>query len=243
MEIIRPEIFSDFGNVIAAVSTKKSDNQKNKYGFNLSLKVGDDENLVLENRNSFANQIGINFNDVAHLDQIHSNYITIANKGGNCGNFDAIITNKENVFVAVTIADCVPILLFAPDKKICAAIHAGWRGSVSKITTETLKVMKLNFNVDVRKIKAFIGPSASKCCYNVNAETAEKFSSENVEFINQTYYVDLKKSNMNELLDFGVSKNNILISDYCTICNENFQSFRRDKNNSGRMMALIGVKK
>lgn len=241
MKIIIPEIFKNFKNVVAAVSTKTTNDVNSQFGFNISFKVGDDEKIVLQNRKYFANLIGIDFDKIAFADQIHSDKIIEAKNSGNLGEFDSIYTIKENLFVSVTIADCVPILLYCEEQNISAAIHAGWKGSSEKITTKTILKMIEKYKINPEKIYAFIGPSAGKCCYKVNTDVASKFDKCVVESINNDYYVDLKQSNKNEMEKIGVK--NISVSENCTICNLNLHSYRRDKKQSGRMMALIGVKK
>ncbi|MEK7819025.1 MAG: peptidoglycan editing factor PgeF [Bacteroidota bacterium] len=242
MKIIRPEIFRNCKNIIAATSTKIENSNKSEFGFNLSFKVGDDENLVNSNRKKFADAIGINLEQIANLDQIHSNKIIITNQSGNICSGDALISATPNIFISVTTADCVPILLFDETKNIVAAIHAGWKGTELKITSETIKTLISEFSVSPKNLKAYIGASASKCCYNVSEKVAKKFSKEVVEFYNSSFYVDLKKENKMQLLSHGLKESQIEISNDCTICNLDFHSFRRDKEKSGRMISLIGIK-
>jgi polyphenol oxidase len=105
-------------------------------------------------------------------------------------------------------------------------------------------MMSENFNCKPENIYAFIGPSASSCCYEVDLKTSKHFDA---SFLtakdNNKFMLDLKKNNHSLLLDLGIPESNIETSKFCTICNPRFfHSYRRDGNNSGRMLGVIGIK-
>lgn len=88
---------------------------------------------------------------------------------------DALVTNQPGICLMVLSADCVPVLLFEPEKRVVAAVHAGWRGTAANIVVETVRVMQENFGCDPQRVVAAIGPSIGKCCFEVGEEVARVF--------------------------------------------------------------------
>lgn len=88
---------------------------------------------------------------------------------------DAAFTNQPGLLLAVQVADCLPILLAAPERRVVAAVHAGWRGTVANVAAKTAGRMQQEFACDPRKIVAAIGPGIHRCCYEVGREVVEAF--------------------------------------------------------------------
>jgi YfiH family protein len=144
------------------------------------------------------------------------------------------------VALVITIADCVPILLFDPIQKAIGAVHAGWRGTANAIVKRALYMMQEEFKTDPELVLVFIGPSAGVCCYEVSEEVAVNFENKIVPYNTGKIFIDLKKENASQLKQLGVVAGNIEISTHCTICEKHlFHSYRRDGKNAGRMMAVI----
>ena len=241
-----PEIFNRTPEILAAQSKRHGgDSVHPYYSLNLGLSTGDEVVHVLNNRNKFFSGLGIEEKNVATSGQIHGKEILVTDKAGRFSGYDAIITNKKNLFVAVSIADCCPVLIYDRKNQAVAAIHAGWRGTVSKIVSETLTSMKENFGTEAQNIMAYIGTCISEKSFEVGEEVATQFDP---EFISDTansekYYINLKAANLKQLLDFGVDKEEIEISPYCTILNnDEYFSYRKEGKESGRMLAIIGTK-
>jgi hypothetical protein len=196
------------------------------------------------NRKEFLASIGFDPSSVARGEQVHGDNIIMIEHPGNYPATDALVTKRRNLPLAVSVADCVPILLVDTATHAVAAVHAGWRGTAKGIAGKTIQYMIKTVRSDPENIFAFIGPSAGVCCYEVGREVVENFSKE--------YYVDsqedgkyklnLKRANFTQLNEEGVPANNIEVSEACTICGENFHSYRRDGEASGRMLAVIGMK-
>ena len=137
-----PQIFKKFANVVAAQSTRLGGISPIPYcSLNLGFKSGDTLENVLQNRKLLLDVLSIAQDQLAISSQIHSDNILVADCAGNFENYDAIISNKPHLFVAVTIADCTPILIFDAKNKAVGAIHAGWKGTVAQIVTKTLEKM------------------------------------------------------------------------------------------------------
>jgi polyphenol oxidase len=239
MSIIRPEIFLSNSEVLAGMSTKMGVGSNDGFGMNMSYKVGDDPVNVEKNRKRFYSRFGISENNLAVPLQCHSNNVLRIDSPGEYSDCDALITNAKLLALAVTVADCVPILLFDPMTKIIGAVHAGWRGTGEKIVQRTIEKMKAEYHTDPAHIHVFIGPSAGVCCYEVGGEVAVMFIDKTVPY-KKKMFLDLKKENMDQLVQLGVFERNIEVSTSCTICEkELFHSFRRDGKKAGRMMAFI----
>ena len=213
---------------------------------NLGLSTKDDPNDVAHNRHQFFNAIGINEKNIASSGQVHGKAILIAEKAGRYQGYDAIVTNNKNLFVAVSIADCCPILLYDKVHHAVAAIHAGWRGTVTGIVRETLCKMQSAFGTEGADTLAYIGTCIAAKSFEVGADVASQFDNRFISVTNTSgkFLADIKTANLQQLLDFGVPLDSIEISPYCTVLNNNeYFSYRKEGQESGRMLAVIGVKK
>lgn len=241
--LITPHIFSGLP-LAAAQSTRRGGVSKPPFGsLNLGLSVGDDPQHVLQNRALFCEALGISPGQLALSRQVHGSGVLVAREPQQAEGFDAIITGTPGVFAAVFIADCTPVLIFDPVNKACAAIHAGWRGTVDGITTKALGKMQEEFGTRPADCLAFIGACISFDAFEVNADVADHFAETEKRYNAPSgkFYVDLKGANRRQLLEGGLHKHNIEVSPYCTVLNnELFFSHRREKGTTGRMMAVIG---
>ena len=91
---------------------------------------------------------------------------------------DALITNQPGLLLAVQVADCLPILLLDPKRRVAAAVHAGWRGTAKRITEKTVGLMRARFGCRPRDLRAVLGPGIHSCCYEVGHEVVEAFESQ-----------------------------------------------------------------
>ncbi len=239
---IRPDIFHKFPELIAAQSTRENGVSPYPYGLNLSSHVGDSVANVIENRRLFYERIGVpTGSKFVYQNQVHSaNIHLVSGDEDIVKESDALITEAVNVVLAVSIADCTPILVYEPERKLIAAIHAGWRGTEQLITFSTIKNM-IALGAKPEKMYAFIGASASVENYEVGEEVATLFEKVYYEEKpNGKCMLDIKKANRDQLLISGVPLEQIEISPRCTIYDLRLHSYRRDRKESGRMFAVIG---
>ncbi len=202
------------------------------------------ENYRALNRKEFFQSLGFDEMSVARGKQVHGDNIRFVETPGNYPDTDAFVTRNRNLILSVSVADCVPILIADKKSQTVAAVHAGWRGTVKKITAKTIGFMYSELKCDAENIFAFIGPSAGVCCYEVDGEVAKEFSSYEIKKSSgpEKFMIDLKAANFSQLINNGIPEANIGVSKYCTICNTNFHSFRRDGESSGRMLAAIAIR-
>lgn len=224
------------------MSTRQGGTSPEPLGMNLSFRVGDDRNRVEENRRRFFGALGFDLQHLAIPFQCHSSHIQSVNLPGEYESCDGLVTTAQNVPLVITVADCLPIVLFDPKAAVLGHVHAGWRGSASVIVRKAVTMMKNEFGASPEVMVAYLGPSAGVCCYEVGREVAEAFSPDHLDVRNNRTYLNLKKANMDQLLACGLRSENIEISDSCTICTpELFHSYRRDRDRSGRMMAVVSI--
>ncbi len=164
---------------------------------------------------------------------------------------DAVITNEKGLFLCVTTADCVPILLYDKGKEVVGAIHAGWKGTSGRIVENCIRELSRQYGTFAKDIVAGIGPAISQKHYEVGEDVIKKFiesgfdlSSTSVCYVeprSNKRHIDLKEINRRELIRLGVPENQIEKSDLCTFEKQDFFfSARRQTVHSGRM--LTGIK-
>lgn len=224
------------------MSTRQGGVSPEPLGMNLSFRVGDDQKNVEENRRRFFEALGLDPHRLAVPRQCHSDSIQIVSGPGEYESCDGLITDTADLPLVVSVADCLPVVLFEPAKDVLAHVHAGWRGSARKIVEKTIVIMVREFGVSPVSMVAFLGPSAGVCCYKVGGEVAEAFPANALERRESEIFLNLKKANVHQLLACGLRRDNIEVSNWCTICTPDlFHSFRRDSNRSGRMMSVAMI--
>ncbi len=156
---------------------------------------------------------------------------------------DAVVVRKPGDFARVIAADCVPILLARKDGSACAAVHAGWKGTLSRIVERAALLLMEGGKYP---LTAFLGPAIGPCCYGVPEERYMRFRKEFGKLIppraeNGLFHLDLRRINAGLLRCARVPEVDIEIDDRCTSCSIGlFWSYRRDGDGAGRMTALIG---
>ena len=187
--------------------------------------------------------------------QTHSTNVAIAkNNIDSFPDTDALITFLPGMSIGILTADCVPILLYSPDIKAVAAIHAGWKGTLGGIVDNAVEIL-LKHNAKPEKMIAFFGPSISVSNYEVDNTLALKFKENG--FLNCITYpngieskphIDLQKVNIERLLKKGLRKENIKRNNNCTLSSKDnngkpkYQSYRRDGDKSLRNLTMITLK-
>jgi polyphenol oxidase len=161
---------------------------------------------------------------------------------------DFLITNQKQVGLALLTADCLPIVFYDTEKKVIAAAHAGWKGSVLGIGKKVINQMRLSFGSDVKNIKVFFGPAAKVCCYEVseqfynNAQDDTLFGQSIIKK-KKKFFFDNGDYNKKQLLECGVLQNNICYQQYfCTIGIDRFCSYRQDSGAPARNITVVSLK-
>ena len=204
---------------------------------NVSTSVGDTKENVEKNLEIIKSQL--NAEHIATLNQIHSNKIVKLSKDKKF-EADGFYTEEPLVFLGIKFADCLPIVLMDIKKRIIMAIHAGWRGSFLGISNEAVKTF-VNLGSKPKNIIATIGPHICKNCYEIKEDVASKFSESFTTTTKGKIYLDLSGINIEQLVESGVKRENIVDLNICTFENKDFFSYRRDKicgRNIGGIMLI-----
>jgi hypothetical protein len=190
-------------------------------------------------QHGFGTRLSPQWPGLSHLataKQIHSDRILRVESPGAQGDGDALICNVPGLGLAIRTADCLPILVADPRTRAVAAIHAGWRGVVDEIAPKTIDAMCQQFDSKPEDLVVAIGPGIGPCCFEVGPEVASKFG------LSGRTKVDLVGTICRQLRRNGVSLEQISASRLCSHCNpELFESYRRDRDAAGRMVAMIGL--
>jgi polyphenol oxidase len=181
--------------------------------------------------------------DLATARQIHSDRVLLVESPGPQGEGDALICNRPGVSLGIRTADCLPILIADPRSRAVAAVHAGWRGVVSEIAPKAIQQMRQQFGSKPENLVVAIGPGIGPCCFEVGPEVAVQFASYFPELdLSGRAKVDLVETTCRQLGRYGVTMGQIGTANLCSYCNPGlFESYRRDRDASGRMVAMIGL--
>lgn len=235
IDIIKANIFPN--NVIAGIATGYSDIKTSYFST-----VEYNENDIYKARVKLEDYFKDYFSKFFYQNQIHSDIIIDLSKIDGIIESDATVCNENGILLNVSIADCQAILVYDSANRVIAAIHSGWKGSKLNIVKKTIKRLKVDYNTNPSDLLVFLSPSASVEKYEVGSEFTEFFP-ETTNSKAGNYYFDNRKEIINQLLDSGIRINNIESLNECTISNNRFHSYRRDKKQSGRMSTFIGIKK
>jgi YfiH family protein len=243
------------------VSSRGSGFSKQPYeSLNLGLHVQDDPGCVLKNRERLAAAIGIPLSSFTFAEQIHSGNVTVVTEAmrgrGSVDHkeaiqaTDAMVTDLPGICLVILVADCVPMLFFDPSRRAIGVAHAGWRGTLKSVASNTVRTMEEAFGSSPRNIMVGIGPSIGPCCYEVGPEVIGEIKSrlpagENYienESPEGKAYLDLWKANVSQLVEAGIARENIEVAMQCTCHNPDlFFSFRYQQGETGRFAAGMSI--
>ncbi len=218
-------------------------------------------NEVIQSYKNICNSIGEDYTNVVKTNQEHTDNIQTINKKINkrfldinlesYKNTDGLITNRPNVLLSTTNADCILMMFFDPVTKTIANIHSGWRGTLKRISVKTVEKMKKEFKCNPKDIICCICPSIRKCHFEVDSDVKEMFEIEfqDIERFNKIVVKQKiqKKWNIDTVLinkiileQTGLKLENIIDSGICSVCNSDLiHSYRVEKEGYGLATAII----
>ena len=236
---------------------------------NFDMRDGDSTANIEHNKIAAGKLFGFDASRLLTINQVHGNDVLIINKPArdtftlSKTSADAIITNQCGIAIGVLTADCVPILLADPVKKVVGVVHAGWRGTVKAVVQTAVETMVKQFGSDGKALLAAIGPSIGSCCYKVDEVVAKEFGGNEYLILlypplkkgeskgdlakggrgDVEWGLDLKRANFIQLLNMGILEKNISVENLCTSCrNDLFFSYRKDGKITGRQLNFIMMK-
>lgn len=251
----------DNAGAISAFTTRMGGLSRGRYAsMNMSFTNGDLNESVHKNYKILFSALGLDENKAVLSHQTHTDNIRIVTqrdigkgitKPRDYENVDGLITDIPGIALVTQYADCVPLLFFDPQKKVAAASHGGWRGTVAQIAEKTVNTMCSFYNCNPKNILAAIGPSIGRCCYEVDDKVIEKVNCIDylnlkdcyIKKANGKYNLSLQQTNLQIMLHAGIKRENICISDLCTCCHsEYFHSHRATGGSRGNLAAVIAIK-
>ena len=157
---------------------------------------------------------------------------------------DAGIVDRPGLIVGIETADCLPVLLVDPRRRVAAAAHAGWRGTAAGIARKTLDALVTDGSRAADVIAA-LGPGIGACCYEVGPELVEQFGPGGEAFFargdGDRLRLDVRAANIRQLREGGLPEENIHSVDECTFHDaDRYHSYRREGAGGGRMISYVG---
>jgi polyphenol oxidase len=236
-----PYLEKSYG-IIFCFTSRYGGCSKGKFNsLNLDYNTGDNNKNVKRNRELLLEKLNLKeIKKVYSARQVHGNRILDIGKNFDLSaddikqKADCLITDLEDTPLMVLGADCNLILVADKEKKVIAAVHAGWKGTLNEIISRTILYMIRKYKSDAEDIFVAFGPSIRKCCYKVDGYTIEKFIKKfgDEDFYtagNDGFFLDLIGINYIQLKSSGISEENIFDCKECTYCNNSYFSYRRSK--------------
>lgn len=217
----------------------------------MSLCYGD-TNGALENRKKFLGSIGIDYKYLICAKQVHGrNVVYVGEKDRGKGaldyessvaDCDGFFTDKKGIPVAILTADCLSVFIYDPMKPAVAILHAGWRSTEKNICSEGIRSLQDKFGSQAHRMIVGFGPSIGPCCFEVEKDFKSNFPYGLIKKDGRVF-MDIASVNRQQLINCGVKEKNIFDPKICTFSdNENFFSFRKEADKSGRMISVIMLK-
>lgn len=241
-------------------------------GLNWSRSVGDELNNVQENRRRTLALMGLTPGSAIMAGLIHGDrVVAVTDRALNTGSdqaqanpneagsnaevvqvipdCDALITDRPGLGLVATAADCVPIYLYDPVRRVIGIAHAGWRGTVAGIAGKTAKAMAERYGCALTDIHAVVGPSIGPCCFEVDDQVAQPIRqayglmAEDLLLEGRLpgkYQLDLWETNRLDLRRIGVK--HVAVAGECTSCGvDRLFSHRAERGQAGRGAAVIAM--
>lgn len=258
-----PKLSEHEQNVVHGFSTRLGGvSQAHLSSMNLSFTRGDDRENVLENHRRFAKAIGYDEKRLVFSNQVHlTNFYKVTEDDIGKGivrdsdilEIDGLVTNVPEVPLITFYADCVPLFFYDPVCRVIAMAHSGWKGTVERIGAKMIDYMEQEYGCKASDIICSIAPSICQTCYEVSEDVIvrfqESFSEQHWDALyyekeNGKYQLNLQKACEITLLESGVQKCNLDITDLCTCCNPNvFYSHRASHGMRGNLAGVMMLKK
>ena len=252
--------FYDFGqDVVAFSTTRQGGYSESNYGqFNINRYCGDSSEAIAQNRQALCQLLQIDNRLLLMPHQVHLTEIAIIDDDFLClgdderqqrlEGIDAIMTDRAGVCIGVSTADCIPVLLYDGAHHAACAIHAGWRGTVSRIVEKAVQAMVQSYGSKPCDLQAQIGPGISLDSFEVGDDVYDTFAQAGFDMVaisqkRAKWHIDLPACNKLQLMAMGVKPERISVSDICTYkSHDTFFSARRLGINSGRIFTAILMK-
>lgn len=187
-------------------------------------------------RDTFLAHLGLMPTHLCVPSQVHGRQVSGFTSEGNVV-ADAVVCIAAGQVAGVTVADCVPLLLYLESPRAVAAVHAGREGTFQNIAAASVEAL-LALGGRVAEIHAVIGPSAGPCCYEVSLDILKAWTAQELPVRGR--HLDLWRANRQQLIAAGVPATHIHQEEICTICMGGFHSLRKTGTKS-RNLAVVSL--
>lgn len=246
-------------NITHAVTVGKNNDFRIPFYKSTQNKLTDEQ--IEKNKNSYkkiCKVIGIEYNDIVKTNQVHKDIIKKVNDKVNKNEpdffeeiyegTDGLVTNKKNLAICTTNADCIVLMMYDTKKNVIANVHSGWRGTIQKVSAKTIEKMEQIYGCNPKNIICCISPSIRKCHFEVDEDVKNMFENSFKDISKfaskeNKWHIDTVKINIEILKEKGVKEENIIDSKICTVCNSNLiHSYRGSNKHNGLEMGIIELK-
>lgn len=254
-------LFNEFPEIIHGVTGRHGGVSAGRYAsLNLGCAVGDAAEAVAENRRRVYASLGLDPRRGMSGEQVHGAQVAaiegnwplgVLSGAASAAGADALVTGAPGVGLLVISADCVPVLLWDPVRRVVGTVHAGWRGTVAGIAGRAIAAMSGRFGCLPQNVRAGIGPAIGPCCYEVDGPVLEPlraaFPEDWPELVRMTGEgrgnLDLWEANRRQFVATGLVPDNIEVAGICTRCHhEEFFSERAEGRPLGRFGSVIALR-
>ncbi len=227
--------------------------RKNEIDFPL---ISKNEKVLKQSYRRICNCLNLDENKIIKPHQTHTTNVEVVEEVKELDQVDGVLTNKKELVLLTSSADCISLLFYDPMKKVIGSVHSGWRGTLAGISKKAVEKMIDYYGCNPKDIICCICPSIRSCCFEVDEDVKKLFmeqykdleqiqniiQEDNIKDGKQKYKIDTVKINEILLEKMGLKKENIIDSNICTVCHsDEFHSYRVDKEESGRNAALIAL--
>lgn len=258
--MVRAKILEAVPGLLHAFSTRHGGVSRGPFAsLNLGATVGDDPDAVGENRRRLLGSLGLRPEQVVRARQVHGGEVLVVDEPvasrpdfpqgllDGEGGYDGLVTDLPGLALAISTADCTPILIWDPVRRGVGAVHAGWPSTARRIGVKALAAMQSAFGTDPADCRVAIGPAIRGCCYEVDEPVARAMAGALAGWEAHAaptrpghWRLDLAGVNRTLLEAAGVPGAQIEDLGLCTACRTDlFFSHRAEKGKTGRMLSVI----
>jgi YfiH family protein len=259
MPLYQASTISWLPKVIQGFTTRNGGISQAPYeSLNLSYLCGDDAQVVTVNRERLATSLDVDLSQMVFAEQIHGAEVGLVDRPSPepVEGVDALVTRTPGIVLSLLFADCLPVYVVDPMRRVVGLAHSGWRGTAANIVQRMTDVLVQRFDCVPRMCQVAIGPGIAGENYEVGMEVADRFrgsfsSTAAVAVVpksevNAKYELHLRRIVFNQLLAAGYRPDSIAVCEEDTFRNSrDFFSVRRDCQGSrqtGRMAAVLGIR-
>lgn len=247
-----------YSDIITHAYSVRLDKDYRTFKPDKSMLAKEDYETNINNYKSLCEINNLNYENLVKANQAHTDNVIRIDEIKNINKIDTeidsdgLVTDKKNIILATTNADCILLLFFDPIKKVIANTHSGWKGTLKEISVKTINKMKDEYGCKPKDIIVCILPSIRKCHFKVGEDVYKMFLNQfeklgNVdEFIvkkEDSWFIDTVLINKINLKQAGILEENIEDSKLCSVCNKDIlHSFRAEGEGYGLATAIISLK-